>query len=241
MQKDLIKTKYLNAAEEYRLIGTKEDKTLLFLSVLRFIFFFGGLILIWFAFTQSIQAGILITIFFITLFLYLLKLFSNHSATKVLMNNHLVINKNEADAISGNLSAFHTGNSFADPGHDFSSDVDLFGNSSLFQNLNRTVTGYGRDILAGWLSDPYSLSPELTLRQDVIRELAKKEKWRHDFMASGMEKSLETSQISGTLKWMAESSQIKSSRVKKIRNHSLSDASYCRNYFISVFYLFLSA
>jgi hypothetical protein len=215
MQKELIKNKYINAAEEFRLLVIKEEKVLLILSVLRFIFFFCGLILIWFAFTRNIQAGILIAILFAALFLYLLKLYSNHSATKVLINNHMVINQNEADAISGNLSAFDPGSSFTDSGHDFSNDVDLFGNSSLFQYLNRTVTGYGRDILAGWLSDPFTFSPELTSRQDTIRELAKKEKWRHDFMASGMKKSLETNQISGTLRWMSENNNIKSSPIKK--------------------------
>ena len=59
-----------------------------------------------------------------------------------------------------------------DPHHDFSNDVDLFGDDSLFQYLNRTVTGYGRDILAGWLSDPYPLAAELFQRQEAIRELA---------------------------------------------------------------------
>jgi len=207
--------KYLNAVKEFRLLEAKENKALFILSVLRLFSFIGGLILIWFGFAGSIPVGIAITVIVTASFLYLLKLYSTHSFRKVMFSNHAVINQNEADAICGNLSAFEAGNSFIDPSHDFSNDVDLFGNSSLFQYLNRTVTGYGRDILAGWLSDPYAFSPELTSRQEAIRELAEKEKWRHEFMASGMKKSLETNQISGTLKWMGESNHIKSSPVKK--------------------------
>lgn len=215
MQNPLIKEKYLNAVREFRLLEAKEDKVLFALSVLRLFFFIGGLILIWFAFTGSIEVGILITIIFAAVFLYLLKLYSSHSGKKMLMNNQAQINQNEADAICGNLSAFEAGNSFVDPEHDFSNDVDLFGNSSLFQYLNRTITGYGRDILAGWLSDPVAFSPELISRQETIRELADKEKWRHEFMASGMKNSLETNQIAGTLNWMGENKHIKSSPIKK--------------------------
>ncbi len=40
--------------------------------------------------------------------------------------------------------------------HDFSEDIDLFGEDSLFRYLNRTVTGYGREILSGWVADPFN-------------------------------------------------------------------------------------
>ena len=90
-----------------------------------------------------------------------MKLFSVHSAKKVFLGSLAKINQNEADAISGDMSAFETGDSYIDPKHDFSYDIDLFGHSSLFQYLNRTVTDYGRDILAEWLSDPYRLSLDL--------------------------------------------------------------------------------
>jgi DNA mismatch repair ATPase MutS len=125
------------------------------------------------------------------------------------------INQDEANALSGNLSAFHTGSSYIDIRHDFSFDVDLFGASSLFQYLNRTVTGYGRDILASWLSDPFRLSKELELRQEAVRELALKDRWRQEFMASGMKTPLYKEEISGVLGWIEEKGVIISSSVKK--------------------------
>src|SRR5664279_5178280 len=118
--------------------------------------------------------------------------------------NREQIKENEVDALSGDLKAFDSGNSYSDIRHDFSFDVDMFGTSSLFQYLNRTVTGYGRDILASWLSDPFILSKELMLRQEAIKELASKDKWRHKFMASGMKIPLEKDEISGLLKWLEE-------------------------------------
>jgi len=117
--------------------------------------------------------------------------------------------------LSGNLSSFDSGKIYSDVKHDFSYDVDLFGTSSLFQYLNRAVTGYGRDILAGWLSDPYNLSKELTPRQEAVRELSLKDKWRQEFMASGMKTPLEKIEISSLLKWIEERGMISSSPVKK--------------------------
>ena len=98
----------------------------------------------------------------------------------------------------------------------FSYDVDLFGVSSIFQYLNRTVTEYGRDILGGWLSDPYPLSEKLISRQEAIREVAAKDKWRQEFMASGMKTPLKKNEISELIKWIEERALIESSALKKM-------------------------
>jgi DNA mismatch repair ATPase MutS len=211
-----IKEEYLSSAEGYRLLEVKEDRLLLYLSVLRLLTFTGGLILIWFGFRESLSAGFLIVAVIMFLFLFLLKLYSDHSWKKEYFSNLAKINQDEADAVSGDLSAFESGNAYSDEGHDFSNDLDLFGNSSLFQYLNRTVTGYGQDILAGWLSDPYPLSPELILRQEAIRELALKKIWRNEFMASGMKKSLDKGDITALLDWMRDAFLTESSSIRMI-------------------------
>jgi hypothetical protein len=186
MYRDSLKERYLAAAESFRLLAAKEDRLLISISVLRVLCFSGGRILVWRMFLQSVLIGFLLTPAVIILFVYLLKLYSDHSYKKEFLNNQILINLNEAEAISGHLSQFESGNGYIRTSHDFSFDVDLFGESSLFQYLNRTVTGYGRDILSEWLSDPYALAPDLVTRQGVISELAIKDKWRHKFMASGM-------------------------------------------------------
>lgn len=215
MGKSQLKEKYFLASKNFSLLESKEDKLLFVLSVLRLISFIAGLTLIWFSFTENITVGFLSILVFTAIFLYLLKLYSVHSEKKEFLSNLALINQNEARALSGDLSEFEAGNSYTDSDHAFSNDVDLFGNSSLFQYLNRCVTAYGRDILAVWLTDPFLLAGKLILRQDTISELAKKEKWRHEFMASGMKKSLEKSHISDLLEWMGEEPLIKSSPINK--------------------------
>ncbi len=193
-------------------------------SVLRLITFIGGLITIWAGFTISVLTGVILILVLTVLFLYLVKLFLKFSEKREFLGNLAHINQVEADALSGDLSAFDPGNSYTDITHDFSFDVDLFGTSSLFQYLNRTMTGYGRDILAGWLSDPFILCKELVPRQEAIRELALKDKWRQKFMAIGMKTHLAKSEIKGLLVWIEEKAVINSSLAKKILVYALSAA-----------------
>jgi len=215
MSKEEIKEKYLGSVNVYRLLDKKQERFLTIISVLRFLTFFGGLILVWIGFTFSISVGIILIVLLTILFLCLLKLYSEHSEKKEFYSNLAYINQSEADALSGNLNAFNAGYSYTDIRHDFSFDVDLFGSSSLFQYLNRTVTEYGRDILAGWLSDPYILSKDLLPRQETIKELASKDKWRQEFMASGMKTPLDKNEISALLGWMQETASLSSSLLNK--------------------------
>lgn len=215
MKKEELKERYLSSWIFYKHLKDREEKLLLIVSVLRLLAFIGGISLIWIGFTLSIYVCFVLTFIFLILFIYLLKLFSIHSEKKEYFSNLALINKNEADALTGNYSAFNTGSSYTDIKHDFSFDVDLFGASSLFQYMNRTVTGYGRDILAGWLSDPFNLSAELESRQEAVKELSSKDKWRQEFMACGMMTLPGKDEISGVLEWIAEKRHQNYSTFKK--------------------------
>lgn len=221
MGKNELKERYLSSVSFYLHLEKTEDKKLILLSASRFVVFTGGLILAWIAFSKSAYAGIILMILLIVLFLWLIKRFSDHSKRKEFLRNLILINQNEAEALSGNFSAFDEGSSYIDIRHDFSFDVDLFGASSLFQYLNRTVTGYGRDILAGWLSDPFKLAGNFAQRQKAISELAVKDKWRHQFMASGMGTPLEKNDISDLLQWIGTKEDIRPSSIKEFLNFAL--------------------
>ena len=199
MKNDQLKEDYLIASNSYRHLEKKEERYLTILSVLRFFTFLGGLVLIWTGFTKSILFGVILTLIITILFLYLLKLFSEHLEKKRFISNLILINQNEAKALSGDLTAFPPGSSYTDVRHDFSFDVDLFGISSLFQYLNRTVTDYGSEILANWITNPYELSEYLISRQEAVKELASKINWRQKFMAYGMKTPMEKNEISALL------------------------------------------
>lgn len=216
MGKEYLREKYIKSADNYRLAALKEERRLLVLSLLRLICFAAGIVIIWIGFTHIATAGLLLSLPVIILFLYLLKLYSAHSEKKEFLFSLSQINARENAALSGDLSFFEAGTEYVNSDHSFSNDVDLFGNSSLFRYLNRTITSYGREILAGWLSDPYPLSIGLVKRQEAIRELAGKEKWRHEFMASGYKNPLEKKDITTLLDWMREQDDSINSILKTI-------------------------
>jgi hypothetical protein len=216
MDRKSIRKTYLDLmnSSEHVLVGLKQRQLLI--SLLRLLVFVGGGILTILAFTWSVGAGIpalLITVF---LFLLLLRGFAGCIEKMIFEENLIRINQNELNALDGDYSAFDGGNEWINPKHDFSGDVDLFGEDSVFRYLNRTVTGPGRSLLAAWLSDPYELRETITARQDAVRELAGKLGWRQQFMAYGIDKPLEEKEIAGLNTWLNSKDNFFSSRFIKI-------------------------
>jgi hypothetical protein len=172
MEKKNIHERYVEAAENYSVKATLAEKRLFVISMLRLICFVGGIVLIWIGFLYNALLGVSVLAVVFLLFFFLLKKYSSQTEKKEYYRNLAEINKHEASALSGDLSFFDGGDKYINTGHHFSYDIDLFGKNSLFRYLNRTVTGFGRDLLADWLSNPYKLVDNLDKRQATIAELA---------------------------------------------------------------------
>lgn len=210
------KTEYSNFAAKYRDQAEKERKVLLLISVFRLVVFVGGIILSCLAFTLSKYYGFVALILTLVIFIYLLMLYSRHLAKQQYLLNLELINQNEIKAGEGDFSIFPDGSSFIAKGHDFSYDTDIFGPGSLFQFLNRTCTGYGSEVLACWLSDPYELRTVLRERQQTVAEIGLKIIWRQSFLATGINRNLDRNNILGMTKWLAAGQKNKSSAVRRI-------------------------
>jgi len=92
------------------------------------------------------------------------------------------INTNEIAYLESNQLPFENGEEFIDFHHPYAYDLDIFGNHSLFQNLNRTATFIGKKTLA---QQCVRLLPneEILRNQEAIKELAAKLDWRQEFLA----------------------------------------------------------
>jgi hypothetical protein len=95
MQNDTLGEKYLREAETFTRSEVKEERTLLILSSLRFLVFAGGIALIWFGFRMNFVTGILSISGLTILFMYLLKLYSEHSEKKIFLSHLVLVNRNE--------------------------------------------------------------------------------------------------------------------------------------------------
>jgi len=100
-----------------------------------------------------------------------------------------------------NLEEFDTGHKFMNQNHPYTSDLDVFGQHSIFQLVNRTTTESGMMLLSKWLSEPAPNS-EIHDRQKAIKELSQNLDWRQDFQASGMHFQNKKSDYSKLLAWV---------------------------------------
>ncbi len=97
---------------------------------------------------------------------------------------------------AGDFSCFEPGEQYVDARHEFTFDLDIFGQQSLFQRINRTITKGGSDFLAHELSNTEAKTREaIEARREAIGELADKEPLRAAFLAQNRGKQLSTDDV----------------------------------------------
>jgi DNA mismatch repair ATPase MutS len=94
----------------------------------------------------------------------------------------LQINDDEISYLERKTIPFENGQEFNDFQHPYAYDLDVFGEHSLFQNINRTATFIGKKILSEKM---LRLSPndEIQQNQKAVQELSQKLDWRQEFLA----------------------------------------------------------
>jgi predicted ATPase len=89
------------------------------------------------------------------------------------------------ERIEGRFESYPSrGDRFLSDAHPFTSDLGIFGPSSIFQLIDVTHTRRGEECLARWLAEPASTSAVLE-RQEAVRELRSKEKMREELFVFG--------------------------------------------------------
>ena len=121
---------------------------------------------------------------------------------RVHLENLLKINTWEVQALHGDKSCFMSGSEFIDPHHPYTHDLDIFGEGSLFQAVNRSNTIHGKKEMAQQLSAPLNSAEEIKLYQDAIRELASRTDFRQHFQAAGLEIKEEAADQEQLLAWL---------------------------------------
>lgn len=102
---------------------------------------------------------------------------------------------------TGDYTKFDAGERYLQPTHPFTFDLDVFGQGSLFQRINRTISSGGSDYLAESLSGKWESLPTAELlkhieqRVDAIGELAGNEPFLSQFKAQGAEKPIDTAAV----------------------------------------------
>ncbi|WP_436485321.1 MutS-related protein [Chitinophaga sp. ARDCPP14] len=119
-------------------------------------------------------------------FIVLLIWYSKAQQKLQLFKSLLELNEKEWQLVTTGQSAFDDGNEFVDDSHDFSSDLDVFGPSSVFQHINRTGTLSGRRQLAAALRDPLEDAPAILATQEALQVLTPELEFRQLLTANAM-------------------------------------------------------
>jgi len=115
-------------------------------------------------------------------FIVLMRIHSRLSFQKLLAETLLKINQNEIAFLKREKTPFENGAEFIDFHHPYAYDLDIFGDHSLFQNLNRTASFIGKKTLAELLLNTLP-QREILENQEAVKELKSKIDWRQEFQA----------------------------------------------------------
>lgn len=183
---EAIITSYRTIIQESELQLQKARKYIRHISLLRLLLFTGAVAgaisfwsdgwisLLWAAFLPFL------------LFIWLMKIHNKWFYKKDFYKKKIEINQQEIKAINYDYSAFDNGMEYNNPAHLYSYDLDVFGEHSLFQSINRTSTPIGKQKLADWFNQHLESKEAIEYRQEGVRELSSDLTFRQLFRLYGL-------------------------------------------------------
>ena len=177
----------------------KVKKNLKILSLLRITVFILTVIAIYLFFENTLASTVVLIVGG-SGFYFLVVKYSKEKLEKTLLNCKIEINQTEIAVINGDFSFLPNGNKYLNSNHNYSHDIDLFGENSFFQYLNRTASVDGSGKLANLMTENQTSS--IYQKQEAIKELSEKVKWRQHFSAliSMVKTEIPTKKIIGFFK-----------------------------------------
>ncbi|MEG1728067.1 MAG: hypothetical protein RR280_00800 [Bacteroidaceae bacterium] len=179
---------------------SKIKQRIVFISSLRFIFFFSGVATLWLFYPLGVVSGGLFLLI-VAIFLRLLVLHNHLFYKKEWQETTIKVNEMEQQALAYNFSAFPDGKEFIKSSHPYTFDLDVFGDRSLFQSLNRTTTWFGCQALAKVLIEPPTDKLIIEQRQETIKELTGHFKFREQIRVEGLLKQSQKNDCEDLKKW----------------------------------------
>jgi hypothetical protein len=160
--------------KEATVLKTKSTR----LSTFRFAVFLGISFLIY-SFLGVYPLVFIIAFFGASFFAFLISKQNTLKRKRSIVAEKIKINTTEIRVLNRDFHHLETGETFINPAHFYSNDIDLFGKGSFFQYLNRTKTNDGKVFLANTLTENKTTS--ILEKQKALKELSNKVIWRQHF------------------------------------------------------------
>ncbi|MDP5199781.1 DNA mismatch repair protein [Flavobacterium sp. DG2-3] len=173
---------YTDNVTKYSEIYNKTNKKYNSISLLRLLSIFLFLFFMFYYIKTDQILYVILAVLSFAGFLFLMRIHSRLSFKKLLAETLLKINQNEIAFLKREKTPFENGVEFIDFHHPYAYDLDIFGEHSLFQNLNRTASFIGKKTLAELLLHTLP-ETEILENQESVNELKSKIDWRQEFQA----------------------------------------------------------
>ncbi len=133
------------------------------------------------------------------------------SAKIKLLKELLLLNKNELSVLQGGTNIFSADAGIINPAM-HTTDLDIFGEGSLFHLLNRATTTIGKRKLALLLNEPLLNSRQIIAQQQAIKQLASQPAPRQLITASGRVEKEEEGKIDEIISWIGTKNILQSKK-----------------------------
>ena len=202
-------TPYVNRKKHYDNLLKKQNEAIGFISLLRLIVFVSGLgFTIFFFFKTTYYLSIILLITTTITFISLAIKHNKIKHNKIRCVTLSKINENCLNRVNNNWKDFSdSGEEFSDENHNYSKDLDIFGDSSLFQWINTCITYLGRQKLKDALSKPIYGIEEIHKRQQAIKELAGSIGWTQRFAAEAILSENKNHNPESLLRWVKDKNE----------------------------------
>ncbi len=128
----------------------------------------------------------------------------------------LEINNLEVKALDGDYSAFDPGNEFIDQSHDYTHDLDIFAEGSIFQYINRSSTIFGKLRLAQYLNHAFSFSSNVIQRQKAVSELSDMVQLRQQIQLIFHDEKIAESDKTEMTDWLKSDSPVRNLKLLRL-------------------------
>jgi DNA mismatch repair ATPase MutS len=132
---------------------------------------------------QSVWFFLSATVVLSIIFNWLIRRQNQFESKKEYYQNYEAVCQNELNSAETRSNIYDNGTAFVNEKHYYTADLDIFGNASLFQLVNRAATPAGKHLLASWFNTS-SPKEQILLRQQGIKEISAKNEWRLDVQAN---------------------------------------------------------
>lgn len=190
------------------------------LAIARLLVFFAMIFFLWLWNNQNQPVWGLVAFGLLVIFLISMRRQQAAKRLRDLQRNLGIINTDELNRLSFRFTRDDSGLQFQEKDHAFGSDLDIFGEYSLYKMLNRSRTAEGSHRLANWLKN-HADTREIRLRQEAAAEFSKHPEMIQSLEATALLHEHAAKQLGEFRQWSTEFMDKDLARLLKFRWFSI--------------------